>query len=55
MNTNCEPMNWGWEINNDSFSPITTDDKPGPQDLLEMIRCNAKNLVTNGVRVESLA
>ena len=35
-------MNWGWEMDNGSFSPITKDAKPGPQDLLEMIRSNCK-------------
>ena len=42
MNTNCDPMNWGWEMNNGSLSPIMIDVEPGPQDLLEMIRCNCK-------------
>ena len=42
MNTDCDLMNWGWEMNNGSFSPITKDAEPGPQDLLEMIRCNCK-------------
>ena len=42
MNTDCEPMNLGWEMNNGSFSPIMTDAGTGSQDVLEMIRCNCK-------------
>ena len=42
MNTDCDPMNWGWEINNGSFSTIMTEAESGPQDFLEMIRCNCK-------------
>ena len=42
MNTDCDPMNWGWEMNNGSFSLIMTDAEPGSQDLLEMIWCNCK-------------
>ena len=37
MNTDCDPMNWGWEMSNGSFSLIMTDAEPGSQDLLEMI------------------
>ena len=58
MNTDCDPMNWGWEMNNGSFSTIMTEAESGPQDFLEMILAKnviAKNLVTNGVRVERLA
>ena len=42
MNTDCDPMNWGWEMNNGSLSLIMKDVEPGPQDLLEMIQCNYK-------------
>ena len=53
MNTNCDPMKWGWKMNNGLFSPIMTDTEPGPQDLW----CDAiaKNLVTKGVILERLA
>ena len=42
MNSDCELMNWIWEMSNDSFSSVMKDAEPGPQDLLEMIRCNCK-------------
>ena len=42
MNTDCDLMKWGWEINNGLFSPIMTDAESGPLDLLEMIQFNCK-------------
>ena len=42
MNTDCDPMKWGWEINNGLFSPIMTDAESSPLDLLEMIQFNCK-------------
>ena len=35
MNTDCDPMNWGWGMNNSSSSLITMDAEPDPQDILE--------------------
>ena len=40
MNTDCDPMNWGWKMKNGSFLHIMTGAEPGLQDLLEMIQCN---------------
>ena len=48
MNTDCDPMNWGWEMKNGSYLPIMTDAEPGPQDLLEMIHCNCKESCDKG-------
>ena len=42
MNTDCDPMNWGWKMKNGSFLHIMTGAEPGLQDLLEMIQCNWK-------------
>ena len=42
MNTDCDPINWGWEMNNGSLPPIITDAELCPQDLLKMIRRNCK-------------
>lgn len=42
LDTDFEPLNWGWEMKNNVFAPIMTDKEPGPQDLMKMIRCNCK-------------
>ena len=41
-NTDFEPLNWGWQMKDNSFMPIATDEEPGPQDLLQIIRCGCK-------------
>ena len=48
MNTDCDPIKWGWKMNNGSFSPIMTDTEPYPRDLLEMMRCNCKESCDKG-------
>ena len=31
MNTDLNPLDWGWEMKDGLFSPIMTDNEPGPQ------------------------
>ena len=39
-----EPIQWGWTLRNDSFVPIMTGQKPGPSDLLKIVRCTCKEM-----------
>ena len=34
-----DPLSWGWKISNGTFSPIMTDIKAGPPNILKIIRC----------------
>ena len=47
MDTDCDQMNWDWEMNNGLFSPIR-DAESGPQDHLEMIQCSCKESCYKG-------
>ena len=42
-NSDDMPLNWGWQIVGESFSPIMTDEEAGPPDLLKVIRCGCKS------------
>ena len=37
-----DPLSWGWKISNGKFSPIMTDIKAGPPNILKIIRCGWK-------------
>ena len=39
INTDFEPLKWGWEMKNGIF---LHDKEPGPLDLMKMIRCSCK-------------
>ena len=41
-NTDINPLRWGWQISNEDYVPITTDEAAGPPDLLKLIRCGCK-------------
>jgi len=45
--TDIEPSEWGWKMEGGRLTPIATDLEPAPSDLLKVIRCNCKSLVTN--------
>ncbi len=38
----CDPLIWGWQQVKGEYIPIMTDNEPGPQELLNLIRCNCK-------------
>lgn len=46
-NNDIEPCKWGWEMKDDCFYPIMTDQEPGPQNLLKVVRCSCKNSCNN--------
>ena len=37
IDTDLEPIHWGWKLRNDSFAPIMIDEEPGPSDLLKIV------------------
>lgn len=37
------PLDWGWQLQGQSFIPIMTDKEAGPPDLLHVIRCGCKS------------
>ena len=41
-NIDNEPMNWGWEMKDESLIATLTDKEPCPQELLQIIRCSCK-------------
>jgi len=41
------PTNWGWQVQSGTLVPITTDQKPAPDDLLKVIRCSCKTTSQN--------
>ena len=41
-NIDIEPLNWGWEMKDESLIPLLTDEEPCPQELLQIIRCSCK-------------
>eukprot|EP00794_Sanderia_malayensis_P008339 gene8339-9236_t len=36
-NSDYMPLDWGWQLEEQSFVPIMTDEEAGPQDLLQII------------------
>ena len=40
--TDINPLRWGWQISNEHFIAIATDEAAGPPDLLKLIRCGCK-------------
>jgi len=41
------PTDWGWQVQSGTLVPITTDQKPAPDDLLKVIRCSCKTTSHN--------
>ena len=41
-NIDNEPLNWDWEMKDESLIPILTGKEPCPQELLQIIRCSCK-------------
>jgi len=41
------PSEWGWQLQNKKFVPITTDQQPAPDELLQVIRCRCKTTSNN--------
>ena len=37
-----DPSKWGWEVKNDSLSPVMTDKDAAPENMLNIIRCACK-------------
>ena len=37
-----DPLQWGWQLEDNNLQPITTDQPPAPDDLLKIIRCKCK-------------
>ena len=37
-----DPSNWGWDLRNESYHPIFTDQPAAPNDLLQFIRWKCK-------------
>ena len=46
-NSDCMPLDWGWQIKEQLFVPIMTDEEAGPQDILQIIRCGCKGSCDN--------
>eukprot|EP00794_Sanderia_malayensis_P008462 gene8462-9369_t len=46
-NSDYMPLDWGWQLKEQSFVPIMTDEEAGPQDLLQIIRCGCKGSCDN--------
>jgi hypothetical protein len=40
-------LDWGWKIENDLYVAITTDLKPAPDDILNVISCKCRMLKNN--------
>ena len=40
--SNLNPEDWGWMLEENSFVPIMTDESPAPDELLNVIRCNCR-------------
>ena len=47
MSVQKDPRNWGWVEEKGKFEPILTDLDPGPDDLLNVVRCNCKTSTQN--------
>ena len=45
--TALEPTDWGWQMDNGSLSPITTDQPVAPDHLLKFLRCKCKKSTNN--------
>ena len=41
-NETLDPKDWGWDLTDNYYSPIYTDQPPAPADLLKVIRCSCK-------------
>ena len=41
-NTQCDPLKWGWQLENDKLVPVMTDSEAGPSEILNLIRCKCK-------------
>ena len=40
LNGEMDPLDWGWEVQDQKLLPIMTDEVPAPNTLLQMIHCN---------------
>ena len=40
--THLEPTEWGWKLVNGKLQPITTHLPPGPDELLQFVKCGCK-------------
>lgn len=41
-NDSLKPEDWGWELIENMYQPISTDRAAAPMEILELIRCNCK-------------
>ena len=42
LQSDLDPTEWGWKLNDSRYFPITTTKNPAPPDILNIIRCNCK-------------
>jgi len=40
MNTQLDPVAWGWQLLNGTYEPTMTDLNPAPDNIVRFIRCN---------------
>ena len=45
--TDVHPLRWGWQMSNENYVVITTDEPAGPPDLFKIIRCGCKGQCGN--------
>jgi len=43
----ANPCEWDWKMSNNILTPVLTDERPGPDDLLNVIRCKCKMTTKN--------
>ena len=36
----ADPCEWGWKTQDNKLMPVMTDESPGPDELLKVVRCN---------------
>jgi hypothetical protein len=47
IDRDIDPLDWGWKLKDGVFSPIATDEKAGPEDILKVVRCGCKGSCSN--------
>jgi hypothetical protein len=43
----ANPCDWGWKMIHNTLTPVMTDESPGPNELLNVIRCKCKTTSRN--------
>lgn len=51
-----EPAEWGWQLKNNSYVPVTMTQPPGPPNIMQLIFCSCKTTCGNacGCRKQGL-